>query len=192
MREHVAETEGAESSLTPSVVQHAGAERYGAPARGQAYGYGASAGELRKTLQNSNLSSSSHLTRSLLQMQRTYGNRYVQRALALARQGEGEVTSTADSGLLAPSRGYNLGGSGRGVLRVHPPISVVQQKSAVVYRQDAPDPEDPFKDPTKRPDPLTCPEAPLDKRDKSLTCGIENGKFTCHPDIGKGDPLNVP
>lgn len=62
----------------------------------------------------------------------------------------------------------------------------------LLQRDDAPDPDDPFKDPTKKADPLTGPGGPLDTNDKGFTCGWENGKFTCHPDIGKGDPLSLP
>jgi hypothetical protein len=110
MREHVAETRGHEKALTPPVVQHAGAEKYDAAVHVQTHGHEASAGELSKTLQNGNSSSSSHLTRSLLRMQRTYGNSYVQRVLALARQGEGqgEVTPDVESAI-ERSRGGGQG-----------------------------------------------------------------------------------
>lgn len=81
------------------------------------------------------------------------------------------------------------------LLRQHTPadlasLAVVQR--AVVQREDPPDPPDPFKDPTQRPDPITGPGGPGDTNDKGFTCGIKNGKFTCGVDIGKGDPLDLP
>lgn len=61
----------------------------------------------------------------------------------------------------------------------------------VVQRDDPPDPPDPFK-PDVKPRGPSDPGGPLDTNDQGFTCGIENGKFTCHVDPGKGDPLNLP
>jgi len=70
----------------------------------------------------------------------------------------------------------------------------VPVQRAVMQRDDddPPDPPDPWADPAKRPDPITGPGGPGDTNDQGFTCGIENGKFTCHVDIGKGDPLQLP
>lgn len=50
-------------------------------------------------LRNGNTLGTPRATRSILQLQRTHGNRYVQRVLSLAKQGdsEGEVTSRAET-----------------------------------------------------------------------------------------------
>ncbi len=96
MREHLAERKPVESSLPPFRAQQPEAEQDGDAVRSQTHGYGASVSELRQVLQSGNRVSSAHVARSLLQMQRTYGNRYVQRFLALARQGEGEAEVTPE------------------------------------------------------------------------------------------------
>ncbi|MCA1598939.1 MAG: hypothetical protein LC769_07945, partial [Chloroflexi bacterium] len=71
--------------------------------------------------------------------------------------------------------------------------SVPVQRTAVQRDDDdPPDPPDPWADPAKRPDPITGPGGPGDTNDRGFTCGIENGKFTCHVDVGKGDPLQLP
>jgi hypothetical protein len=62
----------------------------------------------------------------------------------------------------------------------------------LVQREDPPDPPDPFKDPTQRPDPITGPGGPGDTNDKGFTFGIKNGKWGGSLDIGKGDPLDIP
>ena len=95
--------------------------------------------------------------------------------------------------MLMPSELASNAMQNEGKGRMLPSLSAIGTVSrAVVQRDDPPDPVDPFKDPTARPNPLTGPGGPLDTNDQGFTCGFENGKFTCHLDVGKGDPLSLP
>ncbi len=106
---------------------------------------------------------------------------------------EQEADRVAHQVMLMPSESASNAMQNKGKGRMLPSLSAIGSVSrAVVQRDDPPDPVDPFKDPTARPNPLTGPGGPLDTNDQGFTCGFENGKFTCRLDVGKGDPLSLP
>jgi len=94
MSKHVVEAKPVERALAPLFVQNSGAERSNSRNHDQSE-IGAPAREFFP-VRNVYSLSPSHASSSLLRLQRTYGNRYVQRVLALARQGEGEAEVTPE------------------------------------------------------------------------------------------------
>ena len=97
MSRHVVEAKPVERAPAPLSVENSGAERSNAQNHDQSE-IGTPAREFFPVKNVFSLSPS-HASSSLLRLQRTHGNRYVQRMLALARQenGEAEVTPEVES-----------------------------------------------------------------------------------------------